>query len=197
MQDFLGLFPEWVFDWVIMPVLIFLARVSDMSIGTLRVMLSVAGKRQLVPVLGFIESLVWLLAVRQIIQNLDSPISYIAYAAGFGMGIYVGLKVDERLAVGMVIVRIITPDKDPVMIDSIRKAGFGMTVVDGEGQSGAVSLLFVVTDRKKIDTLTSIIKSFNPNAFYTIESIKYASQQLHFDQPQTEKRNSFWAFIRK
>ncbi len=189
MQEILSLMPPWFFHWVVMPVLIFLARVADMSVGTLRVMLTVAGKRSLVPFLGFIESLVWLLAVRQIIQNLDSPISYIAYAAGFGMGIFVGLKVDERLAVGMVIVRVITPNRDPEMIKAIRKAGFGLTVVEGEGQMGPVSLLFVVTDRKKIDNLTGIVKAHLPNAFYTIEGIKYASQQL--DYTQSMKRDNF------
>jgi uncharacterized protein YebE (UPF0316 family) len=190
MYEILNGLPPWFFNWVLMPILIFLARVSDMSVGTVRVMLTVAGKRRLVPFLGFIESLVWLLAVRQIIQNLDSPISYIAYAAGFGAGIFVGLKVDERLAVGMVIVRVITPQKDLAMIESIRKAGYGLTVVDGEGQQGAVSLLFVVTERKKIEELTQIVKTYLPNAFYTIESIKYASQQLSYSE--SNKRDGFF-----
>ena len=100
LADFVGIHPD-VFHWVIVPILIFLARICDVSIGTLRMMFLMSGRRQTATLLGFFESLIWLIAISQILQNVTHPISYIAYAAGFATGIFVGMMIEERLAVAL------------------------------------------------------------------------------------------------
>src|SRR3989338_8300095 len=90
-----------VFQYVVIPLLIFLARVCDVSVGTVRLILLYRGRRVLAPLLGFFEVLIWLLAVRQIMFNLTNPVVFISFAAGFAAGNYVGIILEEKLAVGL------------------------------------------------------------------------------------------------
>ena len=123
MQEFLqsvGI-SEGVFDYVIMPILIFIARLGDVSLNTLRVMFVLNGKKNIAPILGFFEALIWLLAIGQIIQNIDNPVSYMAYAGGFAAGTYIGMSIEERLALGRVLVRVITVEPMPELIDFMKE----------------------------------------------------------------------------
>jgi len=118
MQEFLqsvGI-SEGVFDYVIMPILIFIARLGDVSLNTLRVMFVLNGKKNIAPILGFFEALIWLLAIGQIIQNIDNPISYLAYAGGFAAGTYIGMSIEVRLALGRDLVWVITVEPVPDLI---------------------------------------------------------------------------------
>jgi hypothetical protein len=105
MEDFFyhtfGLSPA-LFNWLILPLLIFLARISDVTLSTIRIVFVMSGRRNLAPVLGFFESLIWLIAISQIIKNISSPLSYVAYAGGFATGTYVGMFIEEKLALGKV-----------------------------------------------------------------------------------------------
>jgi hypothetical protein len=102
--------PE-VYAWVVLPILIFLARVIDVSLGTLRIIFIARGRRKLAPLLGFFEVLIWIVVVSQVMQNLHSPLSFIAYAAGFATGNYVGMWIEDKLAIGTLIVRVIVPQE--------------------------------------------------------------------------------------
>lgn len=102
------IFGETFTAWVIIPLLILLARVLDVSIGTLRIILLGKGYKKLAPMLGFVESFVWILAVSQIMQNLNNLYYYVAYAGGFATGTYLGMVLEEKLSLGYVIVRVIT-----------------------------------------------------------------------------------------
>ncbi|MBS9524275.1 DUF2179 domain-containing protein [Litoribacter ruber] len=178
MNDFvlsLGISQE-VFSYLIMPVLIFLARVCDVSISTLRIMFVLAGKKKVAPFLGFFEALIWLLAIGQIFQNIDNPLSYVAYAAGFGMGTYVGMIFEEKLALGRVLVRVITPEPMPELIEFMKEKNFRFTNVGAEGRYGKVNLLFTVMKRDALQEFIGKVKSSNDKAFYTIESVKRISE---------------------
>src|SRR6185436_9900942 len=98
-----------LFRWVLMPLLIFLARMCDVTLGTLRNVFISKGLRRIVPMLGFFEVLIWLISIRYIMRNLDNPMCYIGFASGFAMGTYVGMGIERRLALGMQVLRIITP----------------------------------------------------------------------------------------
>jgi len=142
MQEFfadLGI-SENLFNYFIMPALIFIARVGDVSINTLRIMFMMNGKKNVAPILGFFEALIWLLAIGQIFQNIDNPVSYIAYAGGFGMGTYVGMRFDEKLALGRVLVRVITPEPLPALIEYMKERDYRFTSVGAEGRYGKVNL---------------------------------------------------------
>jgi uncharacterized protein YebE (UPF0316 family) len=173
--DAWGVSPQ-VFSLVILPLLIFLARISDVTLSTIRIIFVMSGKRNLAPVLGFFEALIWLIAISQIIQNIGSPASYIAYAGGFAAGTFVGMYIEEKLAIGKVIVRVITRREATDLLEYLKNSRFGFTNVDAEGKRGNVNLIFTVVQRHDLPELIGIIKRFNPNAFYTIENVKYANE---------------------
>lgn len=178
MQEFfsdLGI-SENLFNYFIMPALIFIARVGDVSINTLRIMFMMNGKKNVAPILGFFEALIWLLAIGQIFQNIDNPISYIAYAGGFGMGTYVGMRFDEKLALGRVLVRVITPEPLPELIEYMKERDYRFTSVGAEGRYGKVNLLFTVMKRDSLQSFVDKVKSLDEKAFYTIESVKRISE---------------------
>jgi uncharacterized protein YebE (UPF0316 family) len=135
------------------------------------------GKRRLAPLLGFFEALIWLLAIGQIFQNINSPLSYIAYAAGFAAGTYVGMFFEEKLAVGNVLVRIITKEYAGGLIEHLKEKKYRFSSLDAEGNEGKVSVLFTVVKREQLHSLIPSIVNFNPNAFYTIESVKRVSHE--------------------
>ena len=187
-----------VFSFVIMPILIFLARVCDVSLSTLRIMFVLNGKKLIAPILGFFEAFIWLLAIGQIIQNIDNPVSYIAYAAGFAAGTYVGMVIEEKLAVGRVLVRVITSTPMPELIDFMKDNNYRFTNVGAEGRYGKVNLLFTVIKREMLTEFIGQIKSFNDKAFYTIESVKRVSEdELNITDDKPSFTTRFFGRIRK
>jgi uncharacterized protein YebE (UPF0316 family) len=159
-------------SWVILPILIFLSRIVDQTIGTLRIIFVSKGFKTIGPILGFFEVIIWLLAVTQVLKHLTNPMAYIAYGAGFAMGNYIGMWLEEKISIGTVLLRII-PKKDiATLVDHLREEGFGVTTVDAEGASGPVNIVFTIMKRKSVPIAVKLINQYNPNAFYTIEDIK-------------------------
>lgn len=165
-----------VFNLVILPFLIFIARVCDVTIGTVRLMLMSRGGRWLVPLLGFIEMLVWLLAVRQIMQNLTNIYCYLAFASGFAMGNFVGMYIEEKLAFGLQVIRVITRQDGVELIKILQEKRFGVTVVDAQGTTGKVNIIFMIVNRRDLRKVIQLIQKFNPKAFYSIEDVKSVSE---------------------
>ncbi|MCL6261401.1 DUF2179 domain-containing protein [Aquiflexum sp. TKW24L] len=200
MQEYftsIGIPPE-VFNYVIMPLLIFCARVMDVSINTLRIMFVMNGKKNIAPILGFFESLIWLLAIGQIFQNIDNPMSYVAYAGGFAMGTYVGMTIEEKLALGRVLVRVITPEPMPALIEYMKERNFRFTSVGAEGRYGKVNLLFTVMKRDDLTGFIGKVKSINDKAFYTIESVKRISEDdLNVMDDKPRFTTKVWSRVRK
>jgi uncharacterized protein YebE (UPF0316 family) len=166
------------FHYIIMPLLIFLARVLDVSINTMRIMMVMAGKRNIAPFLGFFEAFIWLLAIGQIIQNIDSWISYVAYAGGFATGTYVGMRIEERIAMGNVILRVITREPALELIEKMKTLGIRFTSIDGEGSRGPVNVIFMVIKRGELSERVKKIREFYPNAFYSVESVRQVSDPI-------------------
>jgi uncharacterized protein YebE (UPF0316 family) len=164
-----------LFSWVILPLLIFFARILDQSIGTMRLIFISKGLKYIAPFLGFFEVIIWLLAVGQIMQHLDNWLSYIAYGAGFAMGNFIGIKLEERLSLGTVIIRVILTKEAPELVTSLTAQNFGLTLVDGEGAKGKIKIIFSIIRRKEIQGFVNTVHQFNPNAFYTIEDVKSSS----------------------
>jgi uncharacterized protein YebE (UPF0316 family) len=200
MQEYftsLGIPPE-VFNYLIMPILIFCARVMDVSINTLRIMFVMNGKKKIAPILGFFESLIWLLAIGQIFQNIDNPMSYVAYAGGFAMGTFVGMTIEEKLALGRVLVRVITPEPMPDLIEYMKEKNFRFTSVGAEGRYGKVNLLFTVMKRDDLTGFIGKVKSINDKAFYTIESVKRISEDdLNVMDDKPRFTTKVWSRVRK
>jgi len=175
-MDLSNLVNSHFFTWVILPLLIVLARICDVTLGTIRIMFLARGRKWFVPLLGFFEILIWLLAIRQIMQNLSNVICYIAYAGGFALGNLIGMSVEERLAFGKVVVRIITAKDGSNLVLSLSRKGFGVTNVPARGSKRDVSVIFTIVDRSDLDQVIQMVERFNPKAFYTIEDIRAAKK---------------------
>jgi len=161
--------------WVFLPLFIFLARVSDVTIGTIRIVFVSKGLKIIAPFLGFFEIFIWLLAMSRIFQNLDNWLYYVAYSAGFAVGNYVGLIIEEKLALGFLNIRIITHLPGDALIKRLSNEGFGITSHVAEGVRGKVSIIYCVLKRSDYKYVSSIIREYNPKAFYTIEDIRFAN----------------------
>jgi uncharacterized protein YebE (UPF0316 family) len=182
------------FTFVILPILIFLSRICDVTLDTIRILYVQRGMKYVAPVLGFFEVLIWLLAITQIIKNLTSPIHYIAYAAGFGAGNFVGIIVEEKLSVGTVLVRLITRKDTTQLVECLRKKGYRNTKHEASGEQGTVNIIFTIVKRKELSNVLGIIKTCNPTAFYTVEDIRHASEDkpLAVLQKKTARERLGW-----
>jgi uncharacterized protein YebE (UPF0316 family) len=163
--------PE-VYAWVVLPILVFCARVMDVTLGTLRIIFISRGRRKLAPLLGFFEVLIWIVVVSQIMQNLHSPLSFIAYAAGFATGNYVGMLIEDKLAIGTLIVRVIVPQEASLLMAQLAAAGYGVTSIDAHGTMGAVTLIYTVVKRKDLYDVMTIIQNSHPKAFTSVEEVR-------------------------
>ena len=164
--DTLG-FSSDIFSFLILPLLIFLARICDVSINTIRIIYMLGGRRFTATLLGFFEAFIWLLVIREIFKHLDNWLCYVAYPAGFACGIFVGMIIEERIAYGKVIVRIITRKDVTQLIQYLNSQHFRFTKVNAEGPDGHETLVFTVLERERLDDLLNKLKELIPTAFYT------------------------------
>ncbi len=168
----LGLSPAQTYSWILLPIIIFFARICDVTFGTMRIILVSRGKRNIAPFLGFFEVLIWIVVIGQLVQHLQSITAYLGYAAGFATGNYIGMLLEDRIAIGTISVRIILPLGGDELVQALHERGFGVTSYDGEGATGPVKLIFTVIPRKSLDTIKMLIHTFHPSAFISIEDIR-------------------------
>lgn len=164
------------YAWFLLPFLIFLARVADVTMGTVRVIFVSRGLKYLAPVVGFFEILIWLLAIGQIMKNLSNPVCYIAYAGGFAVGNYVGIAIAEKLSLGVVLIRVVTAKDALPLVERLKERNYGVTCVDGHGTTGEVKVVFTVVKRREVTNIVELIKTFNPHAFYSIEEVGFVEK---------------------
>lgn len=162
--------------YILLPIFIFCARVLDVSINTIRIIYVMAGKKYMATVLGFFESLIWLVAIRQIFNHLDNVYSYIAYPAGFAVGILVGMKIEEKIALGKLIIRIISKENIAPFKQFLVDKDLRYSMIKSEGTTGEESILFTVIKREQLEEIETALRKTIPNAFYTVESVKAASE---------------------
>ncbi len=161
-----------LFKFIVLPLIIFSTRICDVTLDTLRIIYVSRGLKFLAASIGFIEVLIWLFAITQIFKNLTNPLYYVAYAGGFAMGNFVGIFIEERMAIGTVVIRIITQMNATELIELLKNTGYGITHVDAEGAQGPVKIIFSIVKRRDINHVLDIIQLNNPQAFYTIEDVR-------------------------
>jgi uncharacterized protein YebE (UPF0316 family) len=177
MDSLLSFSPDslW-YTWVLLPLLIFLARVGDVSLQTLRVIFVSRGLKYIAPVVGFVEVFIWILVIGQIMKNLDNFLCYIAYAAGFAAGTFIGMAIEEKLLLGVVALRVITRKRADELIGYLRKIDIGVTTINAQGAKGEVHILFAVIKRQNLQKVVDTILGYNPNAFYSIEDVRAVNE---------------------
>ena len=184
--DLRDAFDPVLFDWVILPGIIFFARLIDVALGTLRILFVSRSMRKMAPLVGFFESLIWLFAISQIVLNLNNIMSYFAFAAGFASGNYLGIYIEHKLAVGLLSIRVITSEDGSDLQNYLRAQNFGVTSVSALGVTGRVRLIISVIKRKDLDAYISIVKQYNPKAFISIEDVR-SVQEGYFYKDISEK----------
>lgn len=171
-------FDSTIYVWVILPVLIFCARIMDVSLDTLRIIFINRHLKTFAALIGFFEIMIWLLAMRQVFQNLSNPLCFIGYAAGFATGNYVGVCIENRLSIGKVMIRIITRDGADELMAFLKSAGYGITSIPAVGVTGPVKVIMSIIERQNLDHIVEMIRQYNPQAFYSIEDIRFVSEAV-------------------
>ena len=187
----------WYYTWVVLPGLIFFARILDQSIGTLRLIFLSKGMKYIAPFLGFFEVIIWLLAVGQIMQHLDNWLCYVAYGAGFAMGNFIGITLEEKLSIGTSIIRVILSSESPELISALKSHNFGLTIMDAEGAKGNVKIIFSIIRRKEIPLFLKTLHDYHPMAFYTIEDVKAAKEGVFKNVNQKSLAGGMASLLKK
>lgn len=148
--------------------LIFFARVLDISLATIRMIMVVRGKRIQAALIGFMEALIFVVVFSRVLNHMDDPINVLMFASGFATGNYVGMWVEEKMALGNIIVQAITPTHYQDLTESLRAEGFGVTIVQGYGIKGINNLLNITLQRKRMNKLMRIIDDYDKQIFVTV-----------------------------
>ena len=155
-------------EWII-PVLIFFARICDVSIGTMRMITVIAGQKYLSAALGFIEIIIWVLAVGGAVNSLDNPYAVLAFAGGYSCGTLLGMTIEQRLALGYRVIQVINPDRSVNLAQKIREWDYITTQLEGHGRDGPVEITLTAIRRRKVDEFMTKLNATVPKAFISIE----------------------------
>jgi uncharacterized protein YebE (UPF0316 family) len=159
-------------ELLVQALFIFFARITDVSMGTLRMILLVKGQRKIAALIGFFEVMIYLIVLGKVVGNINKPLLIIAYCLGYASGNYVGSKIEEKLSIGRLLVQIIVKEIKCGIVDTLRSAGFGVTIFEGEGMDGSSYMLNVITERKKVRELKEIISEQDCGAFLTTMDVR-------------------------
>jgi uncharacterized protein YebE (UPF0316 family) len=151
------------------PLVIFGLRIVDVSLATVRMLLAVRGHKRLVPFIGFFEVLIWILAVGNAVKFLDSPLHLLGYAGGYATGTAVGLWIEEKLALGMSALRVMSAHGGVEIAEALRERGFGVTEFAAQGRDGRMEVVYAVLRRRHLPLALAQVNAWDPNAFVTVE----------------------------
>jgi uncharacterized protein YebE (UPF0316 family) len=149
--------------------LIFVARVVNVSMATVRTLLSMRGQRRQATVISFFESLIFILAISQVLQNANNVWNVLGYSGGFAVGTWVGLKIEERLALGYAAVQVISQKAGEEVAAALRQAGYGVTEMVGEGLHGKVHVITTVANRRDVPAIMELASEVDETAFVTVD----------------------------
>ena len=156
------------------PLIIFLAEACVVTIATMRSIFVSRGMKAAAAGLGLVEASIWLFAVGQVFQNLSNVSCSIAYAAGFTLGNYLGVLLEQKVAVGSVLLRVITSRDAVGLVQSLTAGGYGITRLNAQGSTGPVQVVLTVVKRKELGRVVALIKSFDPGVFYSVDDLHSA-----------------------
>ena len=167
-----------VISYVVLPGLIFLARVADVTVATVKLMFVVNNAKRVAATLGFIESLITIIALSRIMQDASNFMAYVMYAAGFATGTFVGMRIEEKLAYGTVMIRVISRTISAELIDYLTRKQYRYSMVDANDHVGNTQVLFTVCKRSRLPEFQRTLEEVAPQALYTIEGVKKVSQDF-------------------
>ena len=164
--------------WIVIgnALLIFCLRMIGVALGTVRMILIGRGQRKIAPLLGFIESMIWVYAISQVITNLDNIFNIVGYSGGFAVGTLVGMWIENKLALGYVEINVISMAHDSEIVEKLRQADYGVTEFSGSGQSGAVNKIATIVSRKDIKAVFQLVNKVDPQSFIIVDDMAVAKR---------------------
>jgi len=183
---------QQIYQYILLPLIIFFARICDVSLGTMRIVFVSKGKKNIAPILGFFELFIWIVVINEVFKTADSMVCYIAYAGGYAAGNFLGMNIEERIALGSQLIQVFSSKDVASLQRSLNEAGFGTTVVEGDGSAGKTNILYTVINRKTFDRAEKILKDFDPLIFYVIEDVRLVKSGIF---PVTRKDKAFQRFF--
>ncbi len=176
-------------------ILVFLARVIDVTLGTLRTLSIVNGMMKTAFVLGFVEISLWLAVIARVMADIyESPMLGIFYSLGFATGSAVGIIIERRISFGQVVLRVMVPSSEKGLAGKVREAGFAVTTFDGEGMKGPITELCTACQKDEIGKILSIIKETVPEPFYITEQAAGVSRLF---RPTLQQPTGWRAVLKK
>lgn len=156
-------------DLIFSALIIFLLRLADQSLGTMRSLLVTKNKPIYAALIGLFESAIWIVAISQVVKDIDDPVLVGSYAAGFAAGTILGSYIERIVGVGNIVVRVFCPANSPSVAETLRENGHGVTVINGEGKDGPVKIYLCVIPRRKLKSVLKMIEEINPKAYITTD----------------------------
>ena len=167
---------EWVVDHpYLMPFIIAIMRVVDVSLGTIRIVYVVRGQQYYAALLGFFEVLIWITVISWIMANLGNAWNLLGYAAGFATGNIVGIQIEKLMAVGKQVIRFISADYGDRITRVLRSMGYGVTEISASGREGPVTVALVIVNRKRVPEIIRIIDEIDSKTVVTVEDVRHAN----------------------
>ncbi len=162
---------------LIVALIVFVARICDVSLSTLRHAMIIRGKKPVAMLVAFLESLIWVYAVSSVLSDLSDPLTALAYAGGFATGTFTGMSLENLLKIGDQAIRVFTSKGDELAC-IVRNAGFRVTTFAGEGRDGAVTLLYVQAKRRDVSKILALTRSADPSCYVVVDDIRVASRGM-------------------
>jgi uncharacterized protein YebE (UPF0316 family) len=159
----------------LLPLVIFLAETLVVTISTVRIISVSRGRKVLASVLGTFEITIWLFAIGKVMQNLSDWTCFVAFAAGFTIGNFLGVLLEGKLAIGTLVVRVITHRNGAGIVEALKAAEYGVTSIDAQGATGAVQVILTVIPRKELDRVVGLIRACDPKVFYSVDDLQAAA----------------------
>ena len=176
--------------WLLLP-LIFFARIVDVALGTVRMILIVAGLRWISGAIGFVEVTIWALAVGGLVANLSNPLTLVAYAGGFAAGTVIGIYLEEWIALGLRIVRVIDNNHGRKLCEQLRQQGHRVTCLSGRGGDGPVEVAFSIIRRRELTRFQNAVRAIAPDAWISVERVEQASSLALGSEAYRRRRSLF------
>lgn len=151
---------------------IFFARVIDMSLSTIRMLMVVQGRKIQAAVIGFFEATIYIAALGKVMGSLNDPWKLLAYGLGFACGNIVGITIENKIALGNLEAQIVLRGtENDYLVDKLRENKFGVTVIEGQGKEGPKDVLIIALNRKDLSRLQKIVHDFDRRIFITVNNI--------------------------
>ncbi len=160
---------------LLLPLIIFLAETCVVTISTVRIISVARGRKVLASLIGTVEVTIWLFAIGKVMQNLNDWTCFVAFAAGFTIGNFLGVILEGKLAIGTLVVRIITHRNGREIVTMLKAAAYGVTSLDAQGATGAVQVILTVIPRKELANVVALLKACDPQVFYSVDDLQSAA----------------------